>query len=238
MSMSAHNPAYYPRLLEALGFRAAVDYASYRLGPSELELSPRFRRAAKRFAERGGLTVLQPRSRRELRDLAGRIGEAYNEAFRDNWEFYPLTESELAHVTSSLVLVADPPFIQLLMKGSAVIGFLLAFPDVSRGLRRAGGRLWPFGIFHLLRATRTAKALVLNGIGVLPGWRHRGAQALLYEALARRLRGGRYRHLEVVQVADTATRMRSDMERMGISPHKVHRVFRKSLRSAGEEKRR
>lgn len=233
MTMSPYNPPYYAHHLESQGFGKAVDYASYTMEPSELQARIQSLAAAERIRRTSVLRLVRPRSRAELRVLAPAIGAAYNEAFRDNWEFYPLTDLELRQLAKAMTLVADPSLMQVLMHGDEVAGFLLVFPDISMGLRRAGGRLWPTGLFHILRAVGQARVIALNGVGLLPKWRNRGAHVLLYMGLLESLQSTRYQKLEVIQVAETASRMRGDMRDLGTRAHKLHRVYRKSLQPIG-----
>ena len=56
--------------------------------------------------------------------------------------FYPPTEAETRAIGSLLVIV-DPSLIKLVMKGDEIAGFLIAYHDVSAGLQKARGRLFP-----------------------------------------------------------------------------------------------
>ena len=51
------------------------------------------------------------------------------------------------------------------MKGDDIAGFLFGFPDISDGIRRANGRIWPFGWIHLLRDMKQ----VVNDLGWMKG---------------------------------------------------------------------
>jgi len=46
-------------------------------------------------------------------------------------------------------------------RGEDLAGFMIAIPDFTAGLRKARGRLLPFGFLHILRAMKKAKQLVL-----------------------------------------------------------------------------
>jgi GNAT superfamily N-acetyltransferase len=56
-------------------------------------------------------------------------------------------------------------------------------PSFAEALRRANGRLFPWGIIHLLRAKRRAKTAILYLIGVHPEYQNKGVTALLFAAL-------------------------------------------------------
>jgi hypothetical protein len=113
--------------------------------------------------------------------------------------------------------------------GEEIVGFVLAFPDVSDALRAARGRITPWSVARLLRARARATRVALNGAGILPEYQGHGGNALLYVQIERAVKGTRVRTAELPQVAETAVKMRADLERLGARPIKRHRVFAREL---------
>ncbi|MBF8283020.1 MAG: hypothetical protein HW378_1935, partial [Anaerolineales bacterium] len=87
MTMMNYNYDYYPRLLEGLGFEKEVDFVSCYLSADSFRLPERVHSIAERVQRRGALRVRRFASKRELVAWAGRIGDAYNKAFVNNWEY-------------------------------------------------------------------------------------------------------------------------------------------------------
>ncbi len=225
MTMMNYNPPYYPRFMEVLGFRKEVDFVSCYLSADRFRLPERIHRVAERAAARSGLTVHRFRSKKELVSWAPRIGRAYNQAFVHNWEYYPLTEREIAFLTDNLMTVADPRLIKIITHDEDVVGFLFAFPDVSAAIQRSRGRLLPFGILDLLIEFKRTKWVAINGAGILPEFQGRGGNALLYSEMEKTIREAGFRHADLTQVAESAVQMRRDLENIGGVPYKNHRVF-------------
>jgi hypothetical protein len=229
MTMMNYNYAYYPRLLEALEFQKAVDFVSCYLSAATFRLPERVHRIAERAQQRGTLSVKRFRSTRELIDWAPRIGAAYNQAFVNNWEYVPLTEREIKLLTDNITLVADPRLVKIITHGDDVVGFLFAFPDVSAALQRARGHLLPLGLPDLLLEMRRTRWLALNGAGILPEFHGHGGNALLYAEMEHTVRGGRFEHADLTQVAESAVQMRRDLENVGGRAYKNHRVYTLAL---------
>jgi hypothetical protein len=230
MTMAPYNPPYYARLLEGQGFVKAVDYASWHIDLATCRLPEHLLAAADRCRRSGAFEIASPRSGREIRRWAPRIGAAYNAAFAGNWEYYPLTERELGFLVDGLRLLAQPGLVHVLLHRGDVAGFILAFPDVSAALQRTRGRLLPLGLLDLRLETRRTPWLALNGVGVLPRFRRRGGLAMLFEAMQRGVAARKqFRHADVTQVAETAPLMRSELGRMGLRAYKNHRVYARPL---------
>lgn len=229
MTMMNYNYAYYPRLVESLGFEKEVDFVSCYVPAENFNIPERVERIAKRVLERGQLQVKRFKSKRELLQWAGAVGQAYNEAFVNNWEYYPLSPNEIKFVVDNIFTIADYRLIKVITHQDKPVGFLFAFPDLSAALQRARGRLFPFGLLHLLLEMRRAKTVSGNGIGILPEFQGHGGNALMYYEMAKTFLEFKFEHVEMTQVAETATQMRADLNNLNGVEYKNHRVYRKIL---------
>jgi GNAT superfamily N-acetyltransferase len=225
MTMMSYNPPYYPDFMERLGFQKEVDFISCYLGRDRFVLPERVHRIAERAAKRSGFRVVRFKNKREMRSWASRIGRTYNQAFINNWEYYPLSEREIKFLTDNILTIADPKLIKIIAHDDEAIGFLFGFQDVSVALQRSKGRLFPFGIIDLLLEMKRTKWVDINGAGILPEYQGLGGNALLYSEMEKTIREHNFLHAELVQVAETAVQMRRDLENVGGVPYKNHRVF-------------
>lgn len=227
MTMMNYNYDYYPRLIEAFGFEKEVDFVSCYLPANSFKIPERVERIAQRVLERGQLSVKRFKNKRELLRWAPRIGHAYNRAFINNWEYYPFTEGDVKYAVDNVFMIADPRLIKLILHKEEIVGFLFAFPDVSSALQRARGRLLPFGIVDILREMKRTKTISGNGMGILPEFQGKGGNAVLYYEMGKTVLGfNQFEHVEMTQVAETATQMRADLKNLNGVEYKNHRVYR------------
>jgi hypothetical protein len=140
-----------------------------------------------------------------------------------------LTDAEIKFVVDNILLVANPKLIKIIAQEDAVVGFAFVWPDLSAAMQRSKGKLLPFGIIDLLLEMRRTKLVAGNGMGLLPDYQGRGANALLYSEIEKTLTEFGFTQLELTQVAESAVQMRSDLETLGGDPYKNHRVFRRTL---------
>jgi hypothetical protein len=223
-----YNAPYYDRLLTDWGFEKYAEFLSgYFAG--DHAIPERFRRIGDRVAQRRGFWVKHFESSREMRQWVPQVIQVHRDAFAQNPGFFPPTDEELALVADSLINIADPRLVKLVMKGDDVVGFALAYADISVGLQKARGRLWPWGWFHILRERRRTRRANANGIGVLPEFQGLGASLLLYLAVADAIVDLGFTHVDAVQVEENNHRSRSAAEALGITWHKTHRVYRRKL---------
>ena len=230
MNMLNYNHAYYQALVEAQGYTKEVDFVSCYLPADKFNIPERVLRIAERALQRGGLQVKQFKNKNEMLKWAPRIGQAYNDAFVRNWEYYPLTQREIDFVVENIMTVADHRLIKIIVHGEEVVGFLFAFYDVSAAMQRAKGKLFPFGLLDLLLEMRRTKTVSVNGIGILPEYQGHGGNAILYAEMGKTLLSfGQFKHVEMTQVAETTEQMRADLKNLNGVEYKNHRVYRKKL---------
>jgi GNAT superfamily N-acetyltransferase len=180
--MMPYNPPYYRALHERYGFTKAKDLLAYEGG----DASPpeRLLRLARRLAERSGITLRTL----EMKRFAGEvelIKALYNQAWEKNWGFVPLTEREIDHLAKQLKPIVVPDLVIFAEQAGRVVGFGIGLPDFNLALQHnRSGRLFP-GILKVLwhaRKIRRARVLLL---GVIPEFRGRGVDGLLYERVWR-----------------------------------------------------
>ena len=228
MTMMNYNYPYYPKLVSDLGFEKEVDFVSCYL-PGDFHLPDRVHAIAERVLQRGTLQVQRFRSKGDLKAWSKKIGKAYNNAFINNWEYYPLSENEIKFLVDNLLTIADPRLIKIITHQDDAVGFLFGFPDASAALQRANGHINPASLVDLLVELRRTKWIALNGAGILPEFQGRGGNALLYSEMEKTVREYHFLHADLTQVAETAVQMRSDLTNLGGKMYKNHRVFRKTV---------
>jgi hypothetical protein len=225
MTMMNYNFPYYPTLFDGMGFHKENDFVSCYLSREQFTIPEKMREVARRVAERGKFKVVNFKSRNEMLKWAGRIGEAYNKTFVNNWEYYPLSEREIKFTIDSILMVALPQYIKIITYDDNVVGFMLAFPDISREMQRHGGKLTPWALVDFLIGLRRAKFVSLNGVGVLPEYHGRGGNTLLYSEMEKVLQESQFTEGELTQMADTAVQVRKDVITAGGKIWKVHRIY-------------
>lgn len=230
MNMMNYNYPYYRDLVENLGFTKVVDFVSSYVQPQNFQLPEKVRKAAKIAKKRGTFEVVNFKNKGHLKQWAGRIGQAYNKAFIDNWEYYPLTQKEIDFVVDNVMTIVDPDLIKIIAKDGEVVGFVFPFPDVSAAMQKNGGKLGPFAILRLLGEIKRTKWISFNGVGILPEYQGLGGNAIMYAELEKSMhQNAQFIHSELTQVAETAVQMRKDLLNLGVQFYKNHRVYQRDI---------
>ncbi|MBN2044186.1 MAG: hypothetical protein JW757_04125 [Anaerolineales bacterium] len=226
-----YNYDYYQKFYEDFGFTKKRDSLSGYIDVTKVEVPDRVRRIAEKVMEKRGYWIKRFETKDEMRAMVDQAQTVLNESFRDGVSFVEMTDAEFAMAADELISIADPKLIKVVMKGDKIIGYLFAYHDLREGLKRARGRFFPFGWWHLMQAQKNTDWVNVNGVGVLPEYQGRGANAVMYVALGDTIKGeyGQFRHADTVFIGEENHKSFSDNITMGVTWYKRHRMYEKTL---------
>lgn len=230
--MMPHNPPHYAKLVEGAGFTRAKDLLVYWGGHPDhaAPLPDRLVRAVRLTQERHGIT-LRPMRMDDFPAELARIKELYQRCWEKNWGFVPMTEAEIDHLAEQFKPVVVPDLVPFVEKDGEVIGFALALPDLNVVLRRnRRGWLLP-AVLPLLWALkrRTIRRTRVFLLGVVPEWRGRGLDAVLYHWVwTRAAKHGMYWG-EASWILEDNPVIIAGLLKMGFHHYKTYRLYDRAL---------
>jgi len=129
MVLMGHSPRYYQQRLEQAGYAKAKDVLAFRLGREELGPGAveRMTRIRERFAanEHIALRLIDMKRFEEEMHL---ILSLYNDAWRDNWGFLPVTPKEARNLVASIKPFVRPDQVIVASVAGETIGSSRRYP--------------------------------------------------------------------------------------------------------------
>lgn len=176
-----YNPSYYERLVTSYGFGKAKDLLAYWIDVSaglEDAKIRRFHQVSEKVRERYGLNLRGARMTDFEAEVARLFG-LYNATWQKNWGFVPVTEAEFKNIARDLKqIVVDELVLIVEDRAGTPVAFSVTLPNVNE-LMPKNGRLFPFAWWRLLTGMKRIKTARLFTLGVVPGHRKRGIEAML-----------------------------------------------------------
>jgi GNAT superfamily N-acetyltransferase len=232
--MTVYNPPYYRTFIEAAGFVKALDWYAYTIDRATLgggdprNLPPKLLRVLDIARRRSGATFRKVRMREFDQELA-RVQQIYNQAWERNPDFVPLDNAEIDYMAGGLKSFIDPDLVWVAEVGERVVGIAITLPDLNQVLRAINGHLWPFGWWRLLLGRTHIDTARVFALGIIPEYRQRGIDAVLYyETFREGIRKG-YQRAELSLIAEHNMAMRRTIEALGAHIYKTYRVYEKQL---------
>lgn len=222
-----YNPPEYGGWIEAAGYGKAKDLLSFSLA-APFTPTPTFLRVSEMARRRSGV-VTRPIDMKHFDEELARVKEIYNGAWEKNWGFVPMTNAEIDHMAKQLKPAVVPEFIRFAEVEGKPVAFLLYVPDVNLVLKPARGRLFPFGIFHLLLGLPRIRQGRLMALGVLPEFRRTGLAPALVADLGVELNRKGYRHCTIGWTLEDNDEVNNLVMNFGSTRSAVHRIYAKPL---------
>jgi hypothetical protein len=140
-----------------------------------------------------------------------------------------MSESEMHEFASRYLPIIDPRFVKVITKEGEVIAFIIAIPNLTKGIQKSGGYLFPLGIFQILLASKKTNQLDLMLGAVRRDYQGTGLEVVMGISLIESARKADFKNIEAHLILETNYKMRAEIERLKIPFHKRFRVFRKEF---------
>lgn len=186
-----YNYPYYKNHMEAMSFyEKDNDWLEYRIKVPE-ETPAKFARTAEMIEKRYNLHVRKLTKKDVFQGGYGqKIFELINATYKDLYGYSELSQKQIDQLIHSYLSFLDFNLITCIEDWSEaehkMVGIGITIPSLAKALQKCRrGRLFPFGWWHVLRAIKMHKTKIVDLllVGILPEYRAKGANALLFADL-------------------------------------------------------
>ena len=184
-----YNYPYYQKHIERLGFEKDADWIEMLMTvPKETGLPERLKKIAEIVMKKYDLRIKKYTSAKKIaKEYGQEIFSVINEAFKPLFGYSELSQKQIDQYVKMYFPLADLNLIPVIEDWSTdehkLVGVGITIPSLSKALQKCWrGRLWPFGWWHILRALKFHKTNIVDlmMIGVLPEYRNKGVNALMF----------------------------------------------------------
>ena len=235
--MMPYHPTYYKTLWENAGYDKVKDLLAWQIDQSKSMTDKLIR----------GTDLIKQRSQVRVRSIdmknfdkeVGLIRDLYERGWEENWGAVPLSADEITMLAAELKQVIDPDYILFVEKGGETIGFSLVVPDINQAFRAGkaipkGAMNLPVAISNLMTQKKAIDTLRIILLGVMPEYRGRGIDALLYREIMERSKKKGIKFGEASWVLEDNVMMSRAAQMMQGTAYKRYRVYEKPLLQGDE----
>ena len=178
-----YNFPYYKDHFEELGFDKAAEWVEFKIKIPK-ESPEKVAKFARIVVERYKLNVIHFTKSKEIMpyvdDMFGLLNKTYNTLST----FVPIQQYQIDHYKEKYIKYINPHYIKCIADSDGkLIAFAITMPSFSKALKKANGKLFPFGIFHLLRARKKNNTAAFYLIGIDPEYQGKGVTAVIFHQM-------------------------------------------------------
>ena len=179
------HPYYIPHY-ERYGMLKEADWIELQI-QSPRKAPERVTRIAKLVSERFNLKVAKVKNTRELKKRFGyTYFDVFDEAYQKLYNYQPMTDRQKRYYSDMFFPLLNFDFVTIVVNESdEIVAVGVGMPSISAALRKCGGKLFPFGWYHLLKALKAKKIsdFELLLIAVRPDYQDKGVNAMIVDEM-------------------------------------------------------
>ena len=176
-----YNHPYYANHFEQLGYVKEKEYIESKFPFSNVK--PEFFEKANDLVKRRyQLSPLNFKTTKEVMPHVDKMFDLFNKSYASLSSFVAISETQKEYFKKKYISFINPEFIKFVEdKEHNIIAFSIVMPDFAQALKKANGKLFPFGFLHLLKAKKQSKDVIFYLIGVLPEYQNKAVTAVIFK---------------------------------------------------------
>lgn len=175
-----YNYPYYSEHLEQLGFVQEKEYWENKF-PFENVKPEFFFKAQELIKKRYQLRPLNFTKTKDIMPYVDKMFDLFNNSYADLSSFVAITDVQKEYFKKKYISFINPEYIKFVVdKDDNMVAFSIVMPNFAQALQKANGKLFPFGIYHMLKARRESKDVLFYLIGVAPEYQNKGVTAVIF----------------------------------------------------------
>ena len=175
-----YNHPYYQKHYETHGFVKGKEYLEnkFKAAAADPKL---FAKANLLIKKRFGLREINFTKSSEIMPWVDKMFDLFNTSYASLSSFVKITDAQKEYFKKKYIGFINPEYIKFVVdREDQLVAFAIVMPSFSRALQKANGKLFPFGIFHLLSAKKNSKDVIFYLIGILPEYQNKGVTAIIF----------------------------------------------------------
>ncbi len=171
---------YYKDHFEQLGFVKEKEYLENKF-EFKNEQAEKYERAGNLIQKRYNLKEVNFTSTAAIMPYVDEMFELFSKTYSKLSSYVPISDEQIAFFKKKYISFINPEYIKFVFDSEGkMVAFSIIMPSFAKALQKAKGRLFPFGIFHLLKAKKNAESVIFYLIGVHPDYQNKGVTALVF----------------------------------------------------------
>ena len=176
-----YSMPYYHKHFEKLGLIKEKEYIESTFSFANIDPTP-FQKASKLIKERYGLKPLNFSKTNDIMPYVDQMFDLFNTSYANLSSFVAISDVQKEYFKKKYISFINPEYIKFILdKNDNMIAFAIVMPGFAQALRKANGKLFPIGFYHLLQARKYSKEIVFYLIGITPEYQSKGITAIIFD---------------------------------------------------------
>lgn len=224
-----YSPPYYKEHLEQLGYVKEKEYLENKFHMKNVDASY-YERISKIISHRFKLTPLNFTKTKDIMPYVDEMFALFNKTYSTLSSYVPISDTQIAYFKKKYIGFINPEYIKFVLdENKKLVAFAIIMPSFSEALQKAKGKLFPFGIFHLLKARKNAKTMTSYLIGVDPAYQNKGVTAIIFDGYIKAFKARGVKTMVRTPELEENTAIHQIWKNFNQVTHKRRRTYKKNI---------
>lgn len=180
-----YNYPYYSEHMARLGMKKMAQWVEYEIKISPFEDSPeKVRRFGELMLERYKLRVIHFSKTKHILPYVEQMFSLLEETYNKLQTFVPVQPYQIKHYKEKYFRYIHPEYIKCVADETGkLVAFVIIMPSFTKALKKANGKMFPWGIFHIIKAQYFNHRASFYLIGVHPDYQNKGVTAIIFNEI-------------------------------------------------------
>ena len=180
-----YNAPYYYEHFKKLGYKDLAVWVEYEITLKSFEESPeKIKKFSELMLQRYKLKILDFKSKKQIIPYVEKMFVLLEETYCKLQTFVPIQKEQIKQYKEKYFRYIHPEFIKCITgKDDELIAFCITMPSFTKALKKANGKMFPFGFLHLLKALYFNYRASFYLIGVHPKFQNKGVTAIIFNEM-------------------------------------------------------
>lgn len=224
--LTPYNFSYYNDLLTSYGFEKSMDLYSYRFGKAQ-GIPEKLSRVAIAMQERGKFDI-RIITKKDISKVVKEIQDIYNDAWKENWSFLPLSDEDIAGLADELAPILEPNISYMVYDEGVAVGCMITLPNINEVLKNGNGKIMSSSFLRLLTVIlgfKKVKSIRTVIMGVKESHRKKGIEAIMIHKTIVEAQKLGYEEADLSWILENNVMMNRQLEKMDADRYKEHRIY-------------
>ncbi len=220
-----YNAPYYYQHFKKLGYKDLAVWVEYEIKLSSFEKSPeKIKKFSELMLKRYRLKPLYFKSKSEIVPYVEKIFVLLEQTYGKLQTFVPIQKYQIRQYKEKYFRYINPEFIKCIdNEENELVAFCITMPSFTKALKKANGRMYPFGFLYFLKALYFNSRASFYLIGVHPKYQKKGVTAIIFNEMQKTF------NKEGYKIVETNPELEENSSIKNLWKNYEHRLHKKRL---------
>ena len=228
-SFGHYNFPYYNEMFKKIGFEKEIDWVEYRINVPDI-LPEKIFKLADIVKQRYKIKELKFNSKKELLKYTDEFFNILNKSYSNLFAFSELVEEQKKQMAKEFFSIIKLDYISFLVdENDKLVAFGISTPSMAKAIKKANGKLFPFGFLYIMQAFRKNDTAELLLVGIDKQYQNKGLTAIIFSKIMKTFVKNGIKYVETTRELENNKNVQQLWSKYDYRQHKRARCYIKAI---------